>query len=66
MMSKADAAKSAKALESHGITISQPSDKLQQELRPPVSSCSRIGPGPADQAKELVTRYRERQAQQSQ
>ncbi|WP_110678349.1 TRAP transporter substrate-binding protein [Salinicola sp. RZ23] len=66
-MSKADAAKSAKALEAHGITISQPSAELQQQLKAAGQKLfedwqARAG----DQAKELVTRYRERQAQQSQ
>jgi len=66
-MSKDDGAKSAEALASHGVTISQPSDELKQQLQAAGQQLfedwqARAG----DQAKQLVERYRARQAQSAQ
>ncbi|MGQ7242054.1 TRAP transporter substrate-binding protein [Salinicola sp. V024] len=66
-LSKEDAAESAKALESQGVTVSEPSDALQQQLKAAGQKLfedwqSRAG----DQAKQLVDRYRKLQSQQSQ
>ncbi|GHB24761.1 TRAP transporter substrate-binding protein [Salinicola rhizosphaerae] len=65
-MSQDDAAKSTEALESHGVTVSEPSDALKAQLQAAGQTLfedwqSRAG----DQAKSLVKRYRELQAEQS-
>ena len=66
-LSKEDSAQSAEALESHGVTVSEPNTELKQQLQAAGQQLfedwqSRAG----DQAQQLVERYRERQAQQDQ
>lgn len=65
-MSKDDSAQSTEALESHGITVSEPSEELTSQLQAAGQKLfedwqSRAG----DQATALVDRYRELQNQQS-
>ena len=66
-LSKEDSAQSAETLESRGVTVSEPNTELKQQLQAAGQQLfedwqSRAG----DQAKQLVERYRERQAPQGQ
>ncbi|WP_432415489.1 TRAP transporter substrate-binding protein [Chromohalobacter israelensis] len=61
--SREDSAKSAKALEAHGVSISQPNASLAEDLKAAGDSLfedwqARAG----EQAKTLIERYRKRQA----